>query len=72
MADIVTSPVEPIVVEHAELAQAVYDPSKQQVGDWTRLSDADLRKEGIKPELIRNDSVGYKAAIYKPQIEALK
>lgn len=34
-----TFPLDPVITEHAELSQAVYDPSKQQVGDWTRLSD---------------------------------
>ena len=63
-----TSPVEPIVIEHAELAQAVYDPSKQQVGDWSRLSDADLKNARIDLDLVQDDIVGYKVAIYQKKL----
>jgi hypothetical protein len=30
-----------------QIANAVYDPGVQAVGNWTRLSDADLRAAGF-------------------------
>lgn len=46
------------------LSQAAYNPSVQQVGKWTRVSDEQLRKDGIDPAMLQNSTSGFKAAVF--------
>lgn len=47
-----------------QISAAVYDPAVQQVGDWSRVSDADLMAAGIDPALLDNAETGFRAGIY--------
>lgn len=47
-----------------EISAAVYDPAVQQVGNWSRVSDADLMAAGIDPALLENPQSGFRAGIY--------
>ncbi|MDR7193944.1 hypothetical protein [Luteimonas terrae] len=47
-----------------QISSAVYDPTVQQVGDWSRVSDADLMAAGIDPALLENPESGFRAGIY--------
>lgn len=47
-----------------QISAAVYDPAVQQVGDWSRVSDADLMAAGIDPSLLENPQSGFRAGIY--------
>ena len=53
-----------IDLEMMEIAAAVYDPSVQSVGDWTRLGDAQLLEAGIDPAALDNPETGFRAGIY--------
>lgn len=53
-----------IDLELMQISAAVYDPAVQQVGDWTRVSDADLMAAGIDPALLDNAETGFRAGIY--------
>lgn len=53
-----------IDMELMQIASAVYDPSVQSVGNWTRVSDADLAAAGIDPKLLDNPETGFRAGIY--------
>lgn len=53
-----------IDLEMMEIAAAVYDPSVQSVGDWTRLNDAQLAEAGIDPSMLENPDTGFRAGIY--------
>lgn len=53
-----------IDLELMEISAAVYDPAVQQVGNWTRVSDADLMAAGIDPSLLENPQSGFRAGIY--------
>lgn len=49
----------------ADLSDAVYDPQQQTVGDWTRLTDDELRAAEIDPDLLIDDDSGLKSGLYK-------
>jgi len=51
-------------LELMQLANAVYDPAVQSVGNWTRVGDADLRAAGIDPATLENPDTGFRAGIY--------
>lgn len=51
-------------LELMEISEAVYDPGVQTVGDWTRLSDAQLLEAGIDPATLENPETGFRAGIY--------
>ena len=53
-----------IDLELMQISAAVYDPAVQQVGDWSRVSDADLMAAGIDPSLLENPQSGFRAGIY--------
>ncbi|MGY0633504.1 hypothetical protein [Luteimonas sp. A478] len=53
-----------IDLELMQISSAVYDPSVQSVGNWTRVSDADLTAAGIDPALLDNPETGFRAGIY--------
>ncbi|MCD9028000.1 alpha/beta hydrolase [Luteimonas sp. BDR2-5] len=53
-----------IDLELMQISSAVYDPSVQSVGNWTRVSDADLAAAGIDPALLENPETGFRAGIY--------
>lgn len=53
-----------IDLELMQIANAVYDPSVQSVGNWTRVSDADLLAAGIDPATLENPDTGFRAGIY--------
>ncbi|NZA26163.1 phospholipase [Luteimonas sp. SJ-92] len=53
-----------IDLQMMELAAAVYDPSVQSVGDWSRLDDAQLLAAGIDPASLENPETGFRAGIY--------
>lgn len=53
-----------IDLELMQISAAVYDPAVQQVGDWSRVSDADLMAAGIDPALLENPESGFRAGIY--------
>lgn len=53
-----------IDLELMEISAAVYDPAVQQVGNWSRVSDADLMAAGIDPSLLENPQSGFRAGIY--------
>ena len=53
-----------IDMEMMEVASAVYDPAVTGVGDWTRLTDAQLLEAGIDPSLLENPDTGFRAGIY--------
>jgi hypothetical protein len=49
----------------ADLSEAVYDPNKKTTGDWTRLSDDELRAADIDPGRLINEDSGLKSDLYK-------
>ena len=51
-------------LELMQIANAVYDPSVRSVGDWTRLSDAQLREAGIDPATLETPDTGFRAGIF--------
>lgn len=53
-----------IDLELMQISNAVYDPSVQSVGNWTRVSDADLTAAGIDPATLENPDTGFRAGIY--------
>lgn len=53
-----------IDMELMQISSAVYDPSLQSVGHWSRVSDADLLAAGIDPSLLENSDTGFRAGIY--------
>lgn len=53
-----------IDLELMQISSAVYDPSVQSVGHWTRVGDADLAAAGIDPALLENPETGFRAGIY--------
>ena len=53
-----------IDLELMQISSAVYDPAVQQVGNWSRVSDADLMAAGIDPALLENPQSGFRAGIY--------
>ena len=53
-----------IDLELMQISQAVYDPATESVGNWTRVSDADLAAAGIDPALMENPDTGFRAGIY--------
>jgi hypothetical protein len=55
---------QPIDLQMAELSQAVYNPDTKQVGNWTRLDDAQLSQAGIDPKSLENSDTGFRAGIY--------
>lgn len=55
---------QPIDLQMAELSQAVYNPDTKQVGNWTRLDDAQLTQAGIDPKSLENSDTGFRAGIY--------
>ncbi len=54
----------PIDMALMQISAAVYDPAVQSVGDWTRVSDADLLAAGIDPASLENPQSGFRAGIY--------
>lgn len=57
---------QPVDQEYAELAAAVYDNTKQQVGRWTRIFDPALvtLPAGIGPTAQPDATSGFKAALF--------
>lgn len=53
-----------IDLELMQIANAAYDPAVQNVGDWSRVSDADLAAAGIDPATLENPETGFRAGIY--------
>ncbi|MGO1540691.1 MAG: hypothetical protein ACTHZI_09000 [Luteimonas sp.] len=53
-----------IDLELMQIADAVYDPNVESVGNWSRVSDADLSNAGIDPSLLENPDTGFRAGIY--------
>jgi len=53
-----------IDLELMRISNAVYDPNVDAVGNWTRVSDADLAAAGIDPSLLENPDTGFRAGIY--------
>jgi len=47
-----------------QISAAVYDPAVQQVGDWSRVGDAELMAAGIDPASLENPQSGFRAGIY--------
>lgn len=54
----------PIDLDLMQIANAVYDPNTTQVGNWTRVSDADLQAAGIDPALLETPETGFRAGVY--------
>lgn len=54
-----------IDLELMQIAAAVYDPGTRNVGNWTRLSDGELRAAGIDPATLENPDTGFRAGIYR-------
>lgn len=49
----------------ADIADAAYHPGRTSVGNgWNRVSDTQLEALGIAPQLLRDDSSGFKAGLY--------
>lgn len=62
-----------MAVERARLSGHVYSTDKADgppppLG-WSKLSDDELKQLGVKPGDLQNKNTGYKAAIYKSQLE---
>lgn len=53
-----------IDLQMMEISAAVYDPSVRSVGDWSRLTDAELLAAGIDPATLENPDTGFRAGIY--------
>lgn len=53
-----------IDLELMQISNAVYDPAVQNVGNWSRVGDADLFAAGIDPALLENPDTGFRAGIY--------
>ena len=53
-----------IDLELMQISAAVYDPAVQQVGNWSRVDDADLMAAGIDPAQLDNPETGFRAGIY--------
>lgn len=53
-----------IDLELMQISSAVYDPAVTSVGDWSRVSDADLLAAGIDPSMLENADTGFRAGIY--------
>ncbi|MCF6345431.1 MAG: type VI secretion system tip protein VgrG [Thiomicrorhabdus sp.] len=49
----------------ATLSDAVYDPEKTTIGNWTRLTDGEVDTAGIDPSSLINKKSGLKSGIYK-------
>ncbi|MBL9106238.1 MAG: PAAR domain-containing protein [Myxococcales bacterium] len=60
-------------VERAKLSGHVYTTDKPDgpppPTGWSKLSDDELKELGVKPSDLQNKDTGYKAAIYKSQLE---
>ncbi len=54
----------PLDLDMMQLSNAVYDPSVTQVGNWSRVSDADLQAAGIDPASLEDPTTGFRAGIY--------
>lgn len=63
-ADVRGQDPQAIDLQLMQVANAVYDPGVQAVGNWTRLGDADLRAAGIDPATLENPDTGFRAGIY--------
>lgn len=53
-----------IDLELMQIANAVYDPNTQSVGDWTRVSDSQLSAAGIDPATLETPDTGFRAGIF--------
>lgn len=53
-----------IDLDMMRMADAAYDPSRTQVGNWNRVSDADLRAAGLNPADFEDSSTGFRAGLY--------
>lgn len=53
-----------IDLELMQIANAVYDPATQSVGDWTRVSDAQLTAAGIDPATLETPDTGFRAGVF--------
>lgn len=54
----------PVDRDLASLAAAAYDPSTQNVGNWSRLNDQQLLDAGIDPDALASERSSLKAGIY--------
>ena len=55
----------PIDRDLSVVAAAVYDPNRSQAGNFSRISDAELRHLGVDPSLLQDDSTSFKAGLYR-------
>lgn len=55
---------QPIDLELMQIANAVYDPNVDSVGNWTRVSDAELQAACIDPALFETPETGFRAGLF--------
>lgn len=55
---------QPIDVELMQIANAVYDPGVGSVGNWTRVSDAELIAAGLDPAEFETPDTGFRAGLF--------
>lgn len=53
-----------IDLDMMHMADAVYDPSRTEAGNWTRVSDSDLRAAGLDPGQFEDSGTGFRAGLY--------
>lgn len=53
-----------IDLELMEIANAVYDPNVDSVGNWSRVGDAELHAAGIDPALFETPETGFRAGLF--------
>lgn len=53
-----------IDLELMEIANAVYDPSVDSAGNWTRVSDAELTAAGLDPADFETPESGFRAGLF--------
>lgn len=53
-----------IDLELMEIANAVYDPNVDSVGNWTRVGNAELQAAGIDPALFETPDTGFRAGLF--------
>lgn len=53
-----------IDLDMMRMADAVYNPSVTQAGNWTRVSDADLVAAGLDPAQFEDSATGFRAGLY--------
>lgn len=54
-----------IDMDLAKLSKDVYNTDPTRVGNWSRLSDAQLEAAGIKPAELESKATGFRSAIYQ-------